>query len=138
MPRALFRYRVLVRAIDDFVTAQDEPELTWAWEVARRCVAVYAECDPSKGTLDAATARAWEQFSACFTGGDEGYCGMHGLAEELYWRLPEGVSPSALDAVVRDARVAAGIAPPAPTTETAPVVALPTRPVLRLVRPDDG
>jgi hypothetical protein len=138
MPRALFRYRVITRAIDDFVIEQNEPELTWAWEVARRCVAVYAECDPSRGTLDAATARAWEQFSACFTGDDGGYAGMHGLVEELYWRLPDTVTPSALDEVVRAARVAAGIAPPAPTTETTPVAAPPTRPVLRLVRPDDG
>jgi hypothetical protein len=133
----------------EFVMARNDDELTWAWEVARQCVEVYAKNLVYGTTLEDARANAWEKFSGVFVGLD-GYAGMHGLADEMYWRLPEGTGPQDLDAVVAEARTQAGRPTdrPAPLAVTPPPEAVKTtpptqatnnvRPFLRLVHNDTG
>ena len=145
MRRHLFRYQVVSRAMHEFVMARNDDELTWAWEVARQCVEVYAKNLVYGTTLEDARANAWEKFSGVFVGLD-GYAGMHGLADEMYWRLPEGTGPQDLDAVVAEARSQAGRPTERPVTPTPATVTSPpapqatnnVRPFLRLVHNDTG
>ena len=144
MRRHLFRYQVVSRAIHEFVMARNDEELTWAWEVARQCIEVYAKNLVYGSTLEDARANAWEKFSGVFVGQD-GYAGMHGLADEMYWRLPEGTGPQDLDAIVAEARTQAGRPTARPVTPTPATVTPPpptqatnnVRPFLRLVNDTD-
>lgn len=115
-----FEWRLAKDAIDRFIVHVNDPEVSWAWEVARRCVTVYATMTPGMPSLDAAKAYMWEKFTVAALDGDESYAGLYGLADELWTRIPESKLDAFETAILKGRARADGRPPPqrrAPATD---------------------
>ena len=115
---APFEWRQAKDTIDRFIVSVGDPDVNWAWEVARRCVTVYATMMPGMPSLAVAKGFAWEKFTLACLDAEDSYAGLYGLADEIWSRLPESRLAAFDAAIVKGRAKARGEKPPRGETPT--------------------
>lgn len=104
----LYRYRVFVQRMSDWVSGVGEPCLTRSWAIISRCVEAHALVDVEEGDpAPRAYSDAWLVFARGLLGEDAPHI-YQGLVGELYASVPIGHEHECKTAVTTAHRAALG------------------------------